>query len=254
MPSLWFVVPAHGRVELARICLRQLRRTCDLLAIEGIEATAVVVACDENLDTAAELGFATVERSNQFLSAKFNDGIQAAFDPDYNARPADYVVPCGSDDWIDHRLLTVLPTASEVLTFRHAAFVSEDGTRIASRYLNNIGGCGIRIYPRELMAHVEYRPADEDRERACDTSILVNLTRELASKSVPWKVMERFLHDWQIVDWKSRGQQLNAFDSIVRIHARGTVARDPFQVLAAHYPPEALDEMRAHYDRELVAA
>ena len=29
MSSLWFVVPAHGRLELAAICLRQLRRTCD---------------------------------------------------------------------------------------------------------------------------------------------------------------------------------------------------------------------------------
>lgn len=52
MSSLWFIVPAHGRAQLARICLGQLRRTCDALNAEGIAATAVVIADDENLDTA----------------------------------------------------------------------------------------------------------------------------------------------------------------------------------------------------------
>src|SRR5687767_4792022 len=102
MPSLWFVVPAFGRVELARICLRQLRRTCDALQAEGVEATAVVIADDENLDAARELGFGTIERDNRAVSRKFNDGIQLALDPAYNPRPGDYVVPCGSDDWVDH--------------------------------------------------------------------------------------------------------------------------------------------------------
>lgn len=27
--GLWFVVPVHGRLQLAAICLQQLRRTCD---------------------------------------------------------------------------------------------------------------------------------------------------------------------------------------------------------------------------------
>lgn len=27
MQSLWFIVPAHGRTDLARICLTQHRRT-----------------------------------------------------------------------------------------------------------------------------------------------------------------------------------------------------------------------------------
>ena len=90
--SLWFVVPAHGRYELTRICLEQLRRTCDALPYD---ATAVVVAEDQNLYTAADLGFATVHRDNDFLARKFNDGIQLACDPNYNPEPADYVVPFG---------------------------------------------------------------------------------------------------------------------------------------------------------------
>ena len=68
MASLWFIVPAHGRLDLARICLRVLRWTCDNLEADGVRASAVVIADDENLDTARELGFATVERDNQFTS------------------------------------------------------------------------------------------------------------------------------------------------------------------------------------------
>lgn len=93
MKSLWFCVPAFGRYNLTAICLRQLRRTCDLLEHDGIHATAVVIADDENLDSARELGFATVRRDNRFTSRKFDDGIQLALDPDYNPHPADYVVP-----------------------------------------------------------------------------------------------------------------------------------------------------------------
>jgi hypothetical protein len=36
MSSLMFVVPVHGRLQLASICLRQLRRTCDALIDNGI--------------------------------------------------------------------------------------------------------------------------------------------------------------------------------------------------------------------------
>ena len=86
-PSLWFVMPAHGRLELARICLRQLRRTIDSLDDNGIRASAVVVACDENLDTARELGFGWVERDNQFVSRRFNDGVQFACDPGLQPAP-----------------------------------------------------------------------------------------------------------------------------------------------------------------------
>lgn len=83
MATLWFVVPAHGRERLAAICLKQLRRTCDALSAEGIDATAVVIADDANLDTARELGFGTIERANDFVSAKYNDGIEFACAPQY---------------------------------------------------------------------------------------------------------------------------------------------------------------------------
>ena len=249
MPSLWFVVPVHGRAALTAICLRQLRRTCDALTAEGIEASAVIVGDDENLETASELGFGTVERDNRYVSRKFNDGIQLACDPTFNPRPVDYVVPCGSDDWVDWRLFTHLPARNIIVGFQRMAFV-RDGREITTHFLNYPGGAGIRIYSREVMSRLSYRPADEDRRRACDTSILTNVRRHLRNDVV---LEHRHLHDYQIVDWKTQGEQLNEYDAVAQ-HFRPQDAVDPFEVLCGIYPDEALEEMRAHYTPELVAA
>lgn len=249
MPSLWFVVPVHGRLPLASICLRQLRRTCDALTDHGIDATAVVVADRENLRDlrrrlTSTLGFATVVRDNTFLSRKFNDGIQLALDAKFNPRPADYVVPCGSDDWVDWRIFTTLPGHDEVLGFQRLSFVREDGLEMTSRFLSYDGGCGIRVYPRRVMAHVGYRPADEDRKRACDTSILTNVRRAFPRLQVTHASTDAR----QIVDWKSPGEQLNSYEAL-NVH-RPELRADPFVELAGVFPDEALREMRKHYQRQ----
>lgn len=244
MPSLWFIVPAFGRQQLAEICLRQLRRTCDALTEHGVHATAVVVADDENLMTARRLGFGWVKRDNRFVSRKFNDGIQLALDRGHNPRPADYVVPCGSDDWVDWRLFTDLPDARTMVGFQRMAFVKEDGRELTVRHVSNEGGCGIRIYPRRVMQAVGFRPADEDRKRACDTSILLNVKRAFPRL----RVEHRDIDPLQIVDWKTRGEQLNPYAEVAARH-RSELKRDPFDALAGRFPPEALDEMQAHYER-----
>lgn len=315
MTTLAFVVPVHGRLPLARICLRQLRRTCDALIEHGIDATAVVVGDADNLAALdpAGLGFGTVERDNRFLSRKFNDGIDVACDPfrdaprpepdvgrylvtgargyrghqqgtefeahlapaperralmrgdiqlldrvrvevgrftiTDNAKPADYVVPCGSDDFVDWRLFTDLPPADTFVGFRRISFVREDGGELTCRYLGYHGGAGIRIYPRQVMHAVGFRPADEDRQRACDTSILTNLQRKHGDRL---KVRHPDNDARQLVDWKSPGEQLNSYESL-SIH-RGEVLGYPFTELAPFFPAESLAEMQAHYETELVAA
>ena len=244
--SLAFVVPVHGRLNMARICLRQLRRTCDALIDERVEATAVVVSDRDALDELdpLDLGFATVERDNQYLGRRFNDGIQLATDPRFTDAPVDFVVPCGSDDWVDHRLfLEPLPAANEIQGFQHISFVNETGTEISSRFLNYQGGSGIRIIPRQLVAPLDYRPCDEDRERGCDTSILRNLRVQHGDRLV---IKHMQMHDRQIVDWKTRGQQLNSYDEVAALH-HGDVRYDPFDVLAEFYPEDALDEMKLYY-------
>ena len=177
MPSLWFVVPAHGRFDLATVCLRQLRRTCDALLDAGIEASAVVVGDDPSLQTATELGFGTVRRDNRFLSRKFNDGIQLALDERFNPRPADYVVPFGSDDWVDWRLFTDLPD-------RHDGRVPQPGVRREDGL--ELRGSASTI-PAARDPHLAAASAREGRvparrralRRGCDTSMLINVDRAL---------------------------------------------------------------------------
>ena len=311
MTSLWFVVPAHGRLELSRICLRQLRRTCDALAENGIKATAVVVADDGNLETAREVGFGTVERDNQFVSRRFNDGVQAAFDPynpapggesglgryevigsrEYrgngrgsvfeakippgperravlrgdirllsrvtatippgaltmpdNSQPADYVVMIGSDDWVDWRILLNLPEPDEIVGFQYCSFVREDGIEMTKTFLDYVGGCGIRIYPRPVMASAGFRPADEALRRGCDTSIRNNLLDADANL----RIMHVVTDPRQIVDWKTPGQQLNDYRQIRARHSRKASVSDPFEDLADVFPAEALEEMQDHYHK-----
>lgn len=299
-------MPVHGRATLAAICLRQLRRTCEALTEHGIDATAVVVGDDENLDTAADLGFATVVRDNAFTSRKFNDGIDLACDPtqtlprapstkgrylvggshEYRGHkpgqifeafidpaaearaierghiellervtvrvgehsvpsgvtPADYVVPCGSDDWIDWRLLTDLPPAHAVYGFERLSVVREDGAEMKCVLLGYRGGCGLRIIPRTLLEPVGFRPADEDLPRGCDTSMLVNLGRVHGDRL---KVLHVPSDARQIVDWKSPDAQLNTYASL-DIH-RSQQMGDPYAALADFFPAVALNEMRDHY-------
>lgn len=249
MPSLWFVVPASGRLDLAQICLRQLRRTCDDLADRGVDASAVVVADDENLDVARDLGFAWVRRDNRFVSRKFNDGIQLACDRTHNRRPADYVVPCGSDDWVHPSLFENLPNNHTMVAFQRMSFVREDAQELTVRHLNNEGGCGIRIYPTSMLRRVGFRPADEDRKRGCDTSILVNVKRSGALSMID----HRDIDPLHIVDWKSTGEQLNTYAAVDARH-RAEHHADPFDALTGRFPDEALDEMREHYAARLVAA
>lgn len=242
MPSLWFCVPAHGRLQLAEICLTHLRHTCDQLTERGINATAVIVADDNNLDTAERLGFATIRRDNIFVSQKFNDGIELACNPAYNGTPADYVVPCGSDDWVDWRILLTLPKQDTIRCFQRLSFVREDGLEMTSRHLRTLGGCGIRVYPRQLIEQRWFRPADEDRKRACDTSILTNIRRQIPRVKVQHVVTD----PRQIVDWKSPEIQLNPYESL-RMHQPMFKPADPFAQLKGVYPDEHLERMRVHY-------
>jgi hypothetical protein len=250
--SLAFIVPVHRRLRLAQICLAQLRRTCDDLAEHEIMATAIIVSDRRSLEVLdpIRLGFATIDRDNAFTSRRFNDGIQFATDPRFNDHPFDYVVPCGSDDWVDYRLfLEPLPDRDTIQGFHWMSFVREDGREICSTYLDYEGGAGIRIIPRELVRELGYRPADEDRRRGCDTSIIVNLRRILRQQM---KVAHMQTHPYWIVDWKTPGQQLNTYQNVTRLR-RSQVTGDPFSELADIYPADALDEMRGHYFAEAAA-
>lgn len=246
-PSLWFLVPAHGRLRLTEVCLRQLGRTCETLRENGIHASAVVVAEDENLDTARGLGFGTIERNNQQLGLRWNDAYELAYQ-----EGVDYVMPLGSDDWIDQNwiLAAELPAENEIRCMRRFAMVNENATRISHMRTENHGGLGIRIIPTTVLYPVYGRPCVEDKNRAIDATTLMRLKRHNPALQLSYLD----LHPLQVVDWKSHGENLNTYESCAQM--RENELRDPFSRLWRVYPWDSIGDMRGAYrrNRELVAA
>jgi hypothetical protein len=240
--SLAFVVPAWRRFEIAEVCLGQLRETCRQLERCGIGATAVVVADDENLEVARALGFGTVERENSPLGRKWNDGFQLAG----RELGVDYVVPFGTDNWIDPDLVAELPTGDAVGAHRLCTLVHERGRRMMTLRVPYDGGDGIRIIPTKLLEPLEYRPAEEDAGRAIDTSIWRRLTRV---KPVRFEYLD--IHALQVVSFQSEDYQLNSYDSL-RGFRSGPERQDVWEALAGCYSAAAVDAMRRLYEHRSV--
>lgn len=237
MSNIWFVVPAHGRPELSAICLRQLKRTCDRLKKFDIYATAVVIANDENLDTAADLGFWGYDQNNDFLGRKFNDGMELAAQ-----EGAEFVIPMGSDDWLDYRWITAKPLhPNKLRCARWMAMVAEDGRRIQSIMVNYDGGIGPRIIPVSMIEKFRYRPAPEDRKRGYDMATLNRIKTIHKGDFIDYYDFSSY----QLIDWKTGGANLNSYQScaIHRVRESGQV----WAKLADCFPAESLREMRAFY-------
>lgn len=232
---------------MTRTCLETLAWTCNELEGEGVSANAVVVASDENLYTAADLGFATVDRVNSPLGRKWNDGYELAC----RHGGADYVVAVGSDDWVHPDLiLAMLDSDATVRSTRLSSVVSEDGCRLAPLRITYEGGDGVRMIAAETLRPLRYRPIEEDRDRAMDTSCLRRVKAQHRRVTFSYHDMS----PWFVVDWKSRREQLNSYDACLE-HKQGG-EHDPWTELAGVYPDGSLESMRAVYrlPRRKVAA
>lgn len=243
-PQLWFVMPAHGRLELTRLCLAHLRVTCNHLTdFAGIDATCVVVADDENLESAREYGFWAVEQENVPLGRKFNDGIELAAQ-----QGAGYVTPFGSDNWVDWSAFAELPEDGTVISRRRSAIVHEHGDRMCLINVRYDGGDGLRTFPTSLFARCAHRPAADFARRAVDTSIIERLRRFTGWRR---QFVYRDHHELQIVGWQSpRGEQLNDYNDLKTAFGERE-SQHPFRDLALRYDREHLDAMRAFYARRL---
>jgi hypothetical protein len=244
--SLWFLIPAHGRVEQSRVCLRLLADACDRLTDGGIRASTVVCADDENLETARDLGFGTIEQQNEPLGRKWNDLFEFAC-----RTGVDYTVPFGTDNWIDPELIlsAPLPKPGSATCFRRMAFVNEDATRVALLNTGDQAGFGVRVYNTADVRAARCRPADEDAgDRLLDRNILAGITRAVG----PLRLVYHDLHPTQLVDWKTP-ENLNSYESYVRYQRKAEQA-GPFETLDRTYPAWALAEMFAVYRNALVAA
>jgi hypothetical protein len=227
--SLWFVTPAWRRLALSAVCFEQRRQTIEELARHGIEAHCVVVADDENLELARAAGFDTVERDNQWLGRRFNDGTEHAC-----RQGAEWVVPVGSDSWVDPAYFWPLPDPDVIRT---ATFLCTVAPRaLAHLEVAPDNGAGPYMIHRSRLERSGFRPAKDRINRATDRS-----TRKGLDGAVVWGL--RDLHRFQHISF--RGTPHNTrYDALVRKWGVSE-HRDPWPLLAQHWPPELVDTARS---------
>jgi hypothetical protein len=222
------VTPAYGRLDLSAVVFDQRAATLAELLDAGIDARVYVVADDENLDLARERGFEVVERANDFLGAKFNDGIEAAV-----LDGATHVATIGSDSWIDPEYLRrVDPEFPGVTTGLPYAVVDESGERIGLLLIRDRYGVGPHVVPVSLL-EAPYRPIEEDIPSGCDGSLLERLER---TTTLRLKLV--YVDPVQYVGFRTLGEQINPYESLVS----GDVAeRSPWPTLRRVFPSDLVD-------------
>lgn len=254
-----FVSAAWQRYAVTRLALAQRRHLCELLAGRGHEATAVIVADDENLDIASEFGFETVEQSNDQIGRKFNDGFE------YAAREldADFVVLIGSDDWMHIDLFDYLPRAElpvpmptdenpcvtwapgdfEITAGREFALVDLQAGRL--QRCRELGrGAVPWVVPRSAL-EPDYRPIPDTQQMGIDGAFRAGLN------ATPVWVFDD-PHDLARVDFKS-SVNLNGYERISRAAGRGPEEDDPWTLLAERYPEDLVELARKTHEAEAYA-
>jgi hypothetical protein len=227
--DICFVTPAWRRAAMTDVCLAQRQLVINALAAAGVTATCVVVTDDENAAVAASYGFPVVRQDNEWLGRRFNDGMAAA-----GEMGARWVVPIGSDSWIDPQYLLPLPLAN-ARTGRPYAHVT--ATRLVQGVVP-LPGAGPYLLPAEWLSQTGYRPA-EDRIRAgVDASTL----RGLAAAVGPLSWQPNDLHPLQYIGFRA-WPYITPVDRYARTHGTGTYL-NPWDQLASCYPAELVEWAR----------
>lgn len=245
MTSVWLITPAYRRYDLSEVCFAQHAWVAKQLAPKGVRVTSCVIADDHNLELAKAHGFATVRRRNDFLGARFNDGMQFAA-----AEKADFVVPLGSDSWIHPSFFEVLPdpAGSTLVTGRYYALVDEAGEKLARLSIKVAGGVGPNVIPARMLEQVGWRPYGNELQRGCDHSLLTSL-QSAHRVSYAWRNLARL----QYVGWRTQGMQLNSYVRLVSRYGDGEEL-DPWKELPLVFPGELVDAARLVYERRAQAA
>lgn len=222
-----FVTPAFKRYELSRICFEQRVDAINKLRDAGIKADSVVIADDRNLDIAREFDFETVERDNQWLGQRFNDGYQHAA-----VIGATHAFPIGSDSWCDPQFIIDAArdgrlNDSSVICSRHYMRVNGDGTQSRQIWVPVLQGVSY-VVPIGLLQECAYRPCKEEIKRGCDGSAWQSIER--AGGEVVWSET----HELETVAFES-WPQITMFDKLGTTWGVGDVSNSPFARLAGVY-------------------
>lgn len=235
-----FVVPVNGRLELATACLRQLRRVCDQLG----DASAVLAGHEPYFEQLADdLAFTWIYSPNEPLGRKWNDGYLAAA----LKLEADFFVPVGSDDVIHPSLFEKLPDGDQIGCTRHSAMVDPTGQRLMTLNITYPGGDGVRIFTRQLLEQVMFRPAFDDRARAVDGSITQHLQRTGREPHFDYRETDPFA----IIDFKTATvDQRNTFQSCLTFAVEERF--DVFETVAEWHGQEFARDVAVVYGHQLV--
>lgn len=201
--SLWFVTPAWRRYELTRVCLEQRQRVIAHLRRNLIDARCVVIADDENLDIARSFGFDTVEQNNDGLGRKWNDGIKYAAN-----HGAEWIVPIGSDSWIDPWYFIPLPDPSVARTSGLYCAVTHEKVGVCN-VTNPRLSAGPYVFHRSLLEPSGFRPTDDNNSTNTDHSMLAGIGRT----RIRWE--HRDLHSLQYVGFRGE-PHMTSYASLMR--------------------------------------
>ncbi len=231
--SLWFVVPAWKRYDLSAVTFDMFKYLTDTLKERGMDAHALVVADDHNLDIARVAGLDTLEHENQ-LGAKLNAGYRYATD-----MGADYVCPVGSDTWLHPDAFHFMPGPNTILCTRNYTCVDATGDRQTVFRVGYDGGAGSRVIPVDLLASVGFEPLEPGTNKGCDGQTLAAIRRKRDVALVYTDISP-----FQVVGFQS-SVQVSSYDNL--IDRWGVDQHEPFQGLYDHFPAELVDRMTAVY-------
>jgi hypothetical protein len=234
-----FVTPCWKREHLTRVCLQHRAWTISRLP-HGVEGFQVVIAADENLNIADELGCDTVEHRN-VLGERWNVGYRRAAE-----LGADYVVPVGSDTWLHPDLFRGL-TPDAVAAARTYAVVRDDGLRIAELDL----GRPVRERPLARFAVSAWafpaailstaaEPCKPGLMKGCDGSTFRRLE---AAGPLPFRYVDS--HPLDVVAFRS-DVQITPYERLTQ-KFHGREHPDPFARLAEHHPAALVEQAEALY-------
>lgn len=247
LPSILFVTPAHGRLALTDLCLAHRQWTIHKLAERGIRAHQVVIACDENIDTAMRYEYAVVNRDNSHLGQRWNDGYEYAAKHGYT-----HIAPIGSDSWVHPDYFDPLTDAAGgvILTSHHYTLIDEDGVRCAHTWIEPAGGVGPHTFPTHLIARSRNRPVRETLDRGCDHSLLTTIRRTNRQTKIEWQWRDLF--PTQYIGFRSHEQQLNPYDTLADRYATEQHTH-PWDALREHHPEHLVTQAEALYSTPVAA-
>lgn len=244
--SVWFVSPAFGRYDVSDIVFEQRAWMLDQLRATGLDAHALIVADDGNLELARRHGIESLKHENLPLGRKLNAGIGHAYD-----QGADHVCFIGSDSMALPGCFTDL--AAGVVTYgRWYTLVEwQQPTHKVEFGVARLVGGGLRVpvlnvdvptwalnvYPRELLERAGGRPVDDERNSGLDGSI---------RKAIgPYEEQLVDVGPHQVVSLRS-GQQITSADRLIESYfvRDGSIC----ELAEAGYAPEIVQRVADFYN------